>query len=355
MTESTFINQKETTGKTNREIVGLFRKAAPVSVETKNTSHGEEDYREVWFVDFGEEKLVIKLAENGFTDEAHLELWAKIAEKYRELGYYCPRFIKALDGRFPVVDYHGHWCIVHGEEYSPYISAEKVLGKWTKGYYPYFREAVLMNARVAAQRYDFTGLPSGYCMFELFEAGDTVDETTEDALKWKKEADRLPEKFAEQTNRIWENWKRVREELRKIYFQLPTSVFQADINYSNVLLDEAGNFKGVYDFNLGGREVFLNLLFREIPYICTGDEAALLKEDFYADSIKDALLIAREVYSFNVLERQAAPLLYRCIKPLWWYSAVLLRKAAGAEDKIQRCLDFIEYEQGREIDFERYM
>lgn len=59
---------------------------------------------------------------------------------------------------------------------------------------------------VAAQRYDFTGLPSGYCMFELFEAGDTVDETTEDALKWKKEADRLPEKFAEQTNRIWENW-----------------------------------------------------------------------------------------------------------------------------------------------------
>lgn len=90
MTESTFINQKETTGKTNREIVGLFRKAAPVSVETKNTSHGEEDYREVWFVDFGEEKLVIKLAENGFTDEAHLELWAKIAEKYRELGYYCP-------------------------------------------------------------------------------------------------------------------------------------------------------------------------------------------------------------------------------------------------------------------------
>lgn len=101
-----------------------------------------------------------------------------------------------------------------------------------------------MNARVAAQRYDFTGLPSGYCMFELFEAGDTVDEITEDALKWKKEADRLPEKFAEQTNRIWENWKRAREELRK---------------------------------------------------------------------------------------------------------------AAGAEDKVQRCLDFIEYEQGREIDFEGYM
>ena len=355
MTESTSINQKETTGKTYREIVGLFRKEAPVSVETKNTSHGKEDYREVCFVDFGEEKLVIKLAENGFTDEAHLELWAEIAEKYWELGYYCPRFIRALDGSFPVVDYQGHRCIVHGEEYAPYISAEKALGKWTKGYYPYFRDAVLMNARVAAQRYDFTGLPSGYCMFELFEAGDTADETTEDALKWKKEADRLPEKFAGQTNRIWENWKRAREELRKIYFQLPTSVFQVDINYSNVLLDEAGNFKGVYDFNLGGREVFLNLLFREIPYVCTGDEAALLKEDFYADSIKDVLRIAGEVYSFNALEKQAALLLYRCIKPLWWYSAVLLRKAAGAEDKIQRCLDFIEYEQGREIDFERYM
>lgn len=40
MTESTSINQKETTGKTYREIVGLFRKEAPVSMETKNKSHG---------------------------------------------------------------------------------------------------------------------------------------------------------------------------------------------------------------------------------------------------------------------------------------------------------------------------
>ncbi len=57
-----------------------------------------------------------------------------------------------------------------------------------------------------------------------------------------------------------------RNELEQIYFKLPTSVFQADLNSTNLLLDDNGRFAGVFDFNLCGRDVFLNYLFREIHW-----------------------------------------------------------------------------------------
>ena len=343
-----------------REIAYLFRNAEPVSITAKNSSHGENDFREALFVEYEDEKIVIKLADNGFTDEEHLTMWMTIAEKYKELGYYCPQYRKALDGTFPRISYAGHECIVYAEEYSVYRSAEEIIkekyketGLMENGYYTFLRDAALMNARVAAQHYDFTELPSAYCMFQTFEPQDEVDEVTENALDWKKEADKLPPQYREQVERIWANWQEARRQLSEIYSELPTSVFQADINDTNVLLDEEGNFKGVYDFNIGGKEVFMNLIFREAPYVsATWEEFD--KEDFFSRSIKKVLQISSEVYEFNELEKMAAPLLYRCIKPLYWYSLDLLKEAGDKDAEIQKCLDFIEYEQTREIDFWTY-
>lgn len=345
-----------------KEIALLFRKENPISIATKNTSHGNGDYRETLFVEYKNEKIVIKLAENGFTDEEHLSVWMTIAKKYKELGYYCPQYIKAINDIFPRVLYNGHQCIAYGEEYSRYKSAKEVIEERfadnkliSDSYYSFFRDAILMNARVAAQHYDYTNYPSGYCMFEVFDPSDKTDETTEDAIKWKKEAEKLPEKFQKQITKIWSNWLDAREQLSEFYFQLPTSVFQADINDTNVLLDEEGNFRGVYDFNIGGREVFINLIFREVPYVCRGDNDVFWNDDFFATSIKNALSIISEVYKFSELEKKAAPLLYKCIKPLWWNSAERLKKAGSDEKEIKKCLDFIEYEQNRIINFSEYM
>lgn len=341
-----------------RELAYLFRKENPINITVKNSSRNENDFREALFVEYANEKIVIKVAENGFTDEEHLNMWMTIAEKYKELGYYCPQFMKALDGTFPRVSYEGHDCIVYAEEYSKYRSADEVIedkfketGLMVDGYYSFLEDMVLMNAKVAAKHYDFTKLLSAYCMFELFELNDENDETTEDALKWKREADRLPDKYKEQVEKIWANWVDARNKLNEIYFSLPTSVFQADINDTNVLLDEEGNFKGVYDFNIGGKEVFINLIFREAPYVSTRGWDSFFKEDHFASSIKKVLQISTEIYEFNELEKKAAPLLYKCIKPLYWHSTDLLKEAGDDEIKIQKCLDFIEYEQNREIDF----
>ena len=110
-----------------KDVVGLFTKSIPQNTEIKNTSHGDNDFREALFVDLGNEKIVVKLASNGFTDEKHLALWERIAKEYRDLGYYCPQFIRALDGTFPTIMYKDRNCIAWGEEFSKYRSAEELI------------------------------------------------------------------------------------------------------------------------------------------------------------------------------------------------------------------------------------
>ncbi len=345
------------------DVVGLFSKGVPQSIDIKNTSHGDEDFREALIVDFGEEKIVIKLSANGFTDEKHLFLWERIAKEYRNLGYYCPQYIRALDGTFPSVSYKGHSCLAWGEEFSKYKSAEELIKEKfsdTKlikdGWYSFLEDAMIMDAKVAACQFDYTDLPSAYCMFEVFDPSDRCDETTEDAEKWLTLAKKLPEKYATLVERIWNNWLEARSELEKIYHELPTSVFQADINDTNVLLDEDGNFKGVYDFNIGGKEVYINYIIRQAPYVSTAETYEQLEaDDNFLKRILHALDIAKKVYSFSDLEKKAAPLLYKCIRPLWWHAAVELEELGADDARIQQHLDRIEYEQNRDIDFSKHM
>lgn len=91
-----------------------------------------------------------------------------------------------------------------------------------------------MDAKVASCHFDYTDMPSAYCMFELHDPSDKTDETTADAEKWLDVAKTLPKEYSSQVKRIWNNWLSARRELEKIYHQLPTSVFQADINDTNV-------------------------------------------------------------------------------------------------------------------------
>lgn len=345
------------------EVVGLFSKKNPTKIDIKNTSHGEEDFRETLLVDFGDEKIVIKLSSNGFTDEKHLVLWERIAKEYRNLGYYCPQFIRSLDGSFPTVSYKDRECIVWGEEFSAYKSADELIQTRFSdthlvkdGWYTFLEDAMIMDAKVAARHFDYTDMPSAYCMFELFDPNDKTDETTEDAEKWLAVAKALPERYFAQVERIWNNWLEARKNLEKIYHKLPTSVFQADINDTNVLLDDDGNFKGVYDFNIGGREVYINYIVRQAPYVSTWSEYdELEKKDVFLNRVLHALDIAKKAYVFSDLEKEAAPLLYKCIRPLWWYASDELTEASDDDEKIKAHLDGIEYEQTREIDFAEHM
>ncbi len=323
------------------KIISLFFDTEPISYDITEHSRGAEDFREVIIAEWASgHKYVIKLAENAFTSPERIKVWQKCADEHRKLGYYCPAFIPSLKGDFPIVTYKGHQCTVFAEEFSKYKTAEQLENDKIK-FQNWWDDAVTMTARIAAEKLDFAEFPSGYCLFERFCETDKTDEVIEVALDWKKYADTLPEEFHKQVERIWALWNDNRSKLEPIYKTLPTSVFQADINNTNILIDENGRFVGVIDFNLCGRDVFLNYLFRECR--------------LEISHVQQTLKTASAVYKFSDSEKLAAPLIFRCVVPIFYNALDDLKEAGDDKEKIQKCLDRAEHQLTADLEFEAYM
>ena len=202
-----------------------------------------------------------------------------------------------------------------------------------------------MTAQIAAKHFDYTSYPSAYCLFETFCPSDKTDEVLDNALAWKEYADTLPDAFKAQTERIFRIWSENRAALEPVYRTLPTSVFQADLNPTNLLLDESGRFVGVCDFNLCGKDVFLNYLMRE-NFSTFEKELAM---------IRDALKIVSADYRFSDAEKDAAPMLYRCLKPLSFISLESLKECGTDPQAIRTVLDETEHYLTADIDFRSCM
>ena len=322
-------------------VIRLFISEPVKEYSTKDSSHGDDDFREAIFVTTESGiRFVVKVACNSFTTAESIRMWQRCAGEYLKHGYYCPQIFASVDGQFPVVNYKGHECVAYAEEYSVYGSAENSAGAKS-----YRDDLYIMTAKIAAQKYDYTSIPSAYTLFDLFP-GDETDEVTDNAIDFLEYCKTLPENFAKQADRMFRRWKENRKELEALYHKLPFSVFQADFNDTNVLLDKEGSFVGICDFNLAGRDEFLNYLFREIIQGSLEEELA---------EIMRALKISSVCYNFSEDEIKAAPLIYRCVKPLWYTRVYALKEAGDDPDVIQACLDEMEYAQTREIDFRSVM
>ena len=324
-----------------RDIFARFFDGTPVSAHVIDTSIGDADFRQTVIVTTDEgERYVLKIASNDFTFPNRIRTWQRTAEEYRRLGYYCPRIFCDRTGGFPKIEYRGRPCVVHAEEFSLYRSLEDRTAEPGGDSRAYAKDIWTMTAKIAAKRFDYSPYPSAYCLFDTFCPSDEVDEVLQNALAWKEVADALPPSFSARVQRIWKLWSDNRASLKPLYDALPTSVFQADLNPTNLLVDEDGAFRGVYDFNLCGKDVFLNYLMRE-NY-----------DDFEKEleMIRNALRIAGEQYAFTEAEKAAALPIYRCVKPLWFTRVEDLQQAGQDEGKIRRCLDRIEYYLTADVD-----
>ncbi len=332
-----------------KKIFELFFDEEAKNFKTLDTGIGEEDFRETDIVEtVNGNKYVMKICSNSFTFPEKIEMWQRTIEEYRKLGYYCPRIINARNGGFPTVEYKGHRCNVYAEEFSVYKAIEDRMesdSKMAAKYEDYEKAIWTMTAKVAAKQFDYTDYPSGYCLFDIFDENDECDEVMENALEWKRYADTLPEKFRVQTDRIWKLWNDNRKALEKVYHELPTSVFQADLNATNLLIDDDYNFVGIYDFNLAGKDVFLNYLMRE-----NFDE---FEEEI--ELIFRALDIAKEFYTFSENEKKYALMIYRCLKPLWFIKIETLKSLKDNEEEIKKYLDKTEHYLTCDIDFRSHM
>ncbi|MCR5458597.1 MAG: phosphotransferase [Acetatifactor sp.] len=360
------------------QIWNLFFDGPAEVCQRISTGIDEDDFREsiIGKTSSGE-KYVLKIVDNDFTFPEKIEVWKRTVEEYRKLGYYAPRIITDKEGKFPSVSYQGRKCVAYAEEFAPYTPVEDRLlelaesAKKTedagqeetaqktenarqaenqkvqrKPYEIYYKAMWQMTAKVAEKHFDYMEYPSAWCLFRTFCPSDEMDEVTENALTWKNEVDKFPEEFREQAERIFRRWSENREELKKHYDKLPTSVFQGDLNSTNLLVDEQDRFVGVIDFNLCGKEVVLNYLFRETHHPEFEKELKM---------IFDVLEIVREFYHFSEEEKSLALSLYRCLIPFGGSKIYRLKELKSDVSAIRSFLDETERYQTMEIDFEKHM
>ena len=333
----------------------LYYDAEVTDVEIKDSSHGESDFRKAYIVDDGTSKMVIKYFSNSFSDQKRMMGWFRLMDEYRKIGLYCPAIIPNRHGELcyrHTVD--GRDYYVYAEEFSIYQTAEQ-LGAEKQQYMP---DALRSLGTIASKRLDFLDFPSAYCLLEPFAGVDTTDEETECALLFMDYIKKNLPQFLPRAEKLLDLFYKNQEECRKVYDALPASCFQADLNSSNILLDDNGKFVGLFDFNLCGREKILNYAMREALWATYQD--CLVDEDnnyiFYFDKKLDDIRMEtflenmsyiQQTYTFSDDEKAAFPVLLRYINTFWWYSLSELETFSKDVEKVEKMLDWFELQMTR--------
>lgn len=342
-----------------KKIFALYSDKEPETYEIKDKSRGEDDYRLIVLTRWKESRSVIKISGNDFTTPERVLSWKRTADAYRQAGYYCPDMIRGKNGEYvQTVSFEGRQVTVYAEEYSKYQTAEqfeeceiKEDGSYT------FRDSVYGTIGTIGQMHLKTAdFPSGLCILEKFSESDECDEVMEEALNFKNTVEKFLPQYAEQFKRIWGLFLENKKKLEEIYGFLPTSVFQGDLNSTNVLLDEKKQFAGLIDFNLSGRDSILNQLMREfvMEYDDWGNEIFYSERanNWCSEELCRLLKETAGKYDFSEAERKYAILVYRYVRPFWWRPAHEIERVKEEQEKVRMIFEWVEHELKRtDIDF----
>ncbi len=348
---------------TNENIFSLYYSNPPELIETINLCRGEDDFRRIYITDNGATKLAVKHTSNSFTDAAKIAAWSRLIDEYNKLGIYCPKIVLNRSGS-KVFEYteNGRVYHIYAEEFAKYHIAEKIITDELKdenGRPRYVDDLLRSVGKVASAYFDFMDFHSAYCLLEPYSAPDTTDEGTETALRFCSYVkDNIPA-FYSKVQALLEIFYRNREELRKIYHTLPVSCFQTDLNDSNVLIDGAGNFKGLIDFNLSGKEPVLNYTVRAALWLIF--DSRLYDENnsrlyWYSEELNDLRMnefmrnisCIEEFYAYSEIERRAFPVLFRYMNSFWWHQIWEIERIRDNSEKIDTLLNWLRLQMTRD-------
>ncbi len=347
-------------------IFALYSPIPPLEWQVIDSGHGEDDLRLALVCTWPEGKRVIKIACNGFTDAHRVTGWRDTIEAYRALGYDCPRILTGLDGKCArQVAFQGKDCLVYAEEFANGNLTAREAGGDRQAWHRYHRDAVRLLARVGNARLQTADFPSGTAILERFSPDEEYDEIMENALEFRQLIEEKYPRYQQQFQEIWARFLQNKAELEAIYPSLPRSVFQADLNPSNLLLDDAGRLQGIFDFNLAGYDTVLNAMLREFltdfyedvleQSPCQGPYSrTFLEEEVHqlaTRSLMNNLRLAARDYSFTQAEVQAAPLVYRYLRTFWWQPVNCLRRAGEDTALVEKLLDWMSRELTATYDF----
>ena len=344
--------------------VRLFHRRDPEKTELLDESRRENDVRAAYLIEDGGTKTVLKLAANAFTTPRRVEGWAGLIRETRERGLYSPAFLPSLRGRLAeTFEADGVRYVVWEEEFAPY---EIAMGRGEDedayrtraasrprtedGSRPIWqKELILFYAELGAAHLRGDWGSSLYVRLEAPE-GEETDEVEECARLFEGDLLKRFPALSDRWGEIRRRWEGIRDALAGVWPNLPSSVFQADWNDSNVLLTADGHFAGLIDYNLAGEDKVLNMALSIGTYgFCSGGGGG---DD--VERVRDVLALFASRYDWNRDERAAAPLLWHYLNDLYWSEVQDLEKAR-TEDEAAAVLDRVERSLGRSVSFDDVM
>ncbi len=343
--------------------LSLYYDTEVTDIKTLDLCRGDDDYRKVYIVNDGQRKLVIKHLSNTFSDKRRINGWFDLMDEYREIGLYCPSVVPNLRGEILHCDtVEGRDYYTYAEEFSIYEIAEDVGVKKCKderGRYLFTPDVMRALGKIAAAKLNILDWPSAYCLLQPFCSPDTTDEATECAEAFVAHVkENLPEHLP-RAEALLKLFYQRQDELRAIYDTLPSSCFQADLNDSNILIDDNKKFVGLIDFNLCGKEPVLNYAVREALW-AVSDSCLYGENDsrlyFYCKELDEVRICSflehiryiQENYTFSDAERDAFPVLFRYMNSFWWFHLNEIKMIREDDRKITQLLDWLEHQMMRD-------
>lgn len=318
-----------------RQISAQFGLTFQEITETIDTSHGEGDRRLNYILD---KTWVLKINSRKSMWEERLQEIARLIDRYRYIGVYCPRLMPALQGGFSVpCDMNGvtYTCFV--EEYAKYpICGDRV---------ELDRGEIIAHMGALAAAYtnvDLSEIHSMWSMFDLTPLDADVDEKQENAnalVQALKEAGE-----GKLANQVLAFNQKVRQEILTGFRALPRCVYQGDLNSANYL-HKGGRFAGLIDFNMAGTDVNINVFVNE-----TND----FPDDQRLDTLTVPEILAQmagyqqklldliwEAYTPNELELRLLPCFQKICNLFQWPNMCQLRVWLKDENRRDKALELI--------------
>ncbi|MBQ8136855.1 MAG: phosphotransferase [Clostridia bacterium] len=218
-----------------------------------DSTHDENDVRLNYII--GKQWVLRVFKAPGMTEKRMGDLYRLIG-RYLEAGILCPQFVQDENGFFL------HACEPYQCSLSEYVDLPLAEEAALADEDLLIREVQAHTASFAAS-YRNVDLSDTMVMYSLFD----LSPFDQEAGIYEKEDNfhQLIAALRDQSENslaaaLEAKHASVRARLKSVYRSLGRCVFQGDENFSNVLVDAQGHFKGFIDFNLAGTEVVVNQL-----------------------------------------------------------------------------------------------
>lgn len=317
-------------------IMSLFGLTFQQLTKVSDTSRSEKDKRFNYILD---NRYVLKVHSACAMWEERLQEINRLIMRYRSIGVYCPALIPALAGSLSCQwEKKGEKYICYVEEYAKYPLYELDAA--------YDRREVVEHLGVLAAKYsgmDLSQTRSMWSIIDLAPLDVDIDEKQENTNTLVNalcsNGHPALAKRLERYNHM------LREQILRVFDDLPRCVFQGDLNMTNLLHDH-GRFAGLIDFNLSGTDVNINVFLNEtnwFPEEQEFDKMSVQEMVSVMENIQaEQLSVIFQHYSLNHVEQFAFPYYQRIVALFQYPNVCAMVKWLKEEGRRERCVELIQ-------------